>query len=352
VGKPFRACFIGLTGIVSAPVSTGLGGGRSVQPYSHAAAVDRLPNDVELVAVCDLMQPLIDSFIERWGGRWPNLKVYTDFRAMLDTEKPDILLVATPDNKHAFIVEEAAAKGVPAILCEKPLATTVADADKMIAAVEASGTLLTVEHTRRWDPFFHRAKELIDAGTIGEVKTIISTMAGPRAMLFRNGTHAIDLLTYYAGGTPTHVWANLEDGFDGFTEYRGDGGHDPSSEPGATGYIRFDNGVRGILNGTKGSLSEFETDVFGSAGRIRISATTAELYTVDAASGETVQRAYPASMIMTGGIQGAWQELANTLEAGGTNADLRSNANEARKTVQILTGFLKSHDEGSRLIAL
>ena len=57
-------------------------------------------------------------------------------------------------------------------------------------------------------------------------------------------------------------------------------------------------------------------------------------------------------MIMTGGIQGAWQELANTLEAGGTNADLRSNANEARKTVQILTGFLKSHDEGSRLIAL
>ena len=47
--KPFRAAFIGLTGIVSAPVGTGLGGGRSVQPYSHAAAVDRLPLDVDLV---------------------------------------------------------------------------------------------------------------------------------------------------------------------------------------------------------------------------------------------------------------------------------------------------------------
>ncbi len=352
MGKPFRACFIGLTGIVSAPVSTGLGGGRSIQPYSHASAVDRLPQDVELVAICDLMQPLIDGFIERWGSRWPELKTYTDFRAMISTEKPDILLVATPDDKHAFIVVEASDMGVPAILCEKPLATTLADADKMIAALDRNGTLLTVEHTRRWDPYFHRVRELIDAGVIGEVKTVTSTMAGPRAMLFRNGTHAVDALNYFAGGSPTHVWANLEDGFDGFTEYRGDGGHDPASEPGTTGYVRYDNGVRGIFNGTKGSVADFELDVRGSAGRIRISATTAELYTVDAASGETVQRPFPASMIMTGGIQGAWEELAATLAAGGSNDDLRSNAIEARKTVQVLTGFLKSHDEGSRLIEL
>jgi len=45
-------------------------------------------------------------------------------------------------------------------------------------------------------------------------------------------------------------------------------------------------------------------------------------------------------------------EEVRTLAAGGTNADLRSNAYQARKTVQVLTGFLKSHDEGSRLIAL
>ena len=352
MGKPFRACFIGLTGIVSAPVSTGLGGGRSVQPYSHASAVDRIPQDVELVAICDLMQPLIDSFVERWGSRWPDLKAYTDFRAMITEQKPDILLVATPDDKHAFIVEAAADMGVPAILCEKPLATTLADADKMIAAIERNGTLLSVEHTRRWDPYFHRVRELIDAGVIGEVKTVVTTLAGPRAMLFRNGTHAADLMNYYAGGSPTHVWAELEAGFDGFTEYRGDGGHDPSSEPGATGYVRYDNGVRGLYNGTKGSLNDFELDVLGSAGRIRISGTTAELYTVDGTTGETVQRSFPAAMIMIGGIQGAWLELADVLAKGGTNADLRSNAYQARKTVQVLTGFLKSADQGNCLITL
>jgi predicted dehydrogenase len=352
VGKPYRAAFIGLTTIVSAPVSESLGGGRSVQPYSHASAVDRLPVDVELVAICDLMQPLIDSFIAQWGARWPNLKVYKDFREMLDQEQIDILLVATPDDKHAFIVVEAAERGVPAILCEKPLATTLADADRMIAAVEKSGTLLSIEHTRRWEPFFHRARQLIDAGTIGEVKTIVGTLAGDRAMLFRNGTHIVDLMVYYAASKPTHVWAKLEDGFDGFTEYRGDGGHDPSSEPGASAFILFENGVRAFFNGTKGTFTNAEWDIAGTKGRIRISGLVTELWTLDDASGELVQRFFPASMIMTGGIQGAWEELVGVLRAGGTNADLRSNAYEARKTIQLLTGILKSHDEGSCLIEI
>lgn len=352
MGKPYRAAFIGLTNIVSAPATENLAGGRGILPYSHASAVDRMPVDVELVAICDLVQPLIDGFIEQWGSRWPDLKVYKDFRAMLDQEQIDILLVATPDDKHAFIVAEAAERGVPAILCEKPLATTLADADRMIAAVEKSGSLLSIEHTRRWDPFFHRARQLIDAGTIGEVKTIVGTLGGDRAMLFRNGTHVVDLMVYYSASSPKQVWAKLEDGFDGFTEYRGDGGHDPSSEPGASAFVLFENGVRAFFNGTKGGLTNAEWDIAGTKGRIRISGTTAELFTVDGTSGEQVQRYFPASMIMTGGIQGAWEELVGVLRVGGANADLRSNAYEARKTVQLLTGILKSHDEGSRLIDL
>ncbi len=351
MGKPYRAAFIGLTNIVSAPVAPGLSGGRNVLPYSHASAVDRLPVDVELVAICDLMQPLIDSFITQWGSRWPDLKVYTDFREMIANENLDILLVATPDDKHAFIVVEAAERGVPAILCEKPLATTLADADRMIAAVEKNGTLLSIEHTRRWDPFFHRAREVIDAGTIGEVKTIVGTLAGDRAMLFRNGTHIVDLMVYYANAKPTQVWAKLEDGFDGFTEYRGDGGHDPSSEPGASAFVQFDNGVRAYFNGTKGTYTNAEWDIAGTKGRIRISSLVSDLWTLDE-KGELVQRFFPASMLMPGGIQGAWEELVGVLRTGGTNADLRSNAYEARKTIQLLTGILKSHDEGSCLIAL
>ena len=135
-----------------------------------------------------------------------------------------------------------------------------------------------VEHTRRWDPFFHRAKELIDAGAIGEVRTVTGTLHGERAMIFRNGTHIVDLMNYYAGSAPTAVFAKLEEGFEDFTEYRGDGGHAPESEPGASAFITYANGVRGFYNGTKGTFGNAEWDVVGPTGRIRISGNVAELW--------------------------------------------------------------------------
>jgi predicted dehydrogenase len=277
------------------------------------------------------------------------MRAYTDVDEMLANEEIDILAICTPDDRHAGIFIDAANRGIPAILCEKPLATTLADADRMIAAAEANGTVSAVEHTRRWDPFYHRAKELIDAGVIGEVQTVVGTLQGERAMLFRNGTHIVDLLCYYAGAEPTHVFAQLEDGYDDFTEYRGDGGHDPASEPGASAYIRFANGVRGFYNGTKGTPGHSEWDIAGTEGRIRISPTVAELWTFEDSIGEMVQRAFPAGMVMTGAIQGAYLELMQVLEQGGTT---RSTPREARNTVALLIGMLASHQQGNRLIEL
>jgi predicted dehydrogenase len=345
--KTYRCALVGLSGIASAPVTPSLSGGRSILPYSHASALAAIPN-AEIVAVCDLFPEAIDRFTGRWGSRWPDLRSYTDVDRMLG-EEIDILGICTPDDRHADIFVDAANRGIPAILCEKPLATTLDDADRMIAAAEANGTIAAVEHTRRWDPFYHRAKELIDAGAIGEVKTVVGTMHGPRAMLFRNGTHTVDLICSYAGASPTHVFAQLEAGYDNFTEYRGDGGHDPASEPGASAYIAFANGVRGFYNGTKGTPAYHEWDIAGSKGRIRISPTVAELWTFEESIGEMVQRAFPAAMVMTSGIQGAYLELIDALEI---SAPVRSTPREARDTVAILIGMLASQQQGNRLVEL
>lgn len=346
--KTYRCALVGLSGIASNPATPSLSGGRSVLPYSHASALAAIPN-AEMVAICDIMPASSERFVERWGTRWPGMRVYQDVDEMLASEEIDILGICTPDDRHADILVDAANRGIPAILCEKPLATTLADADRMIEAVDANGTKCAVEHTRRWDPFYHRAKELIDAGRIGEVQTIVGTLHGDRAMLFRNGTHIVDLICYYAGAAPTHVFAQLEDGFDHFTEYRGDGGHDPASEPGASAYIRFGNGVRGFYNGTKGSPSHHEWDIVGSKGRIRISPTVAELWTLDEPSGELVLRPFPASMVMTGAIQGAYLELIDALE---NDAAIRSTPRDARHTVALLIGMLASHAAGNRLVDL
>lgn len=346
--KTYRCALIGLSGIAVAPVQSSLSGGRSVLPYSHASALAAIPN-ADIVAVCDIFPEAGEKFRSLWGDRWPDARFYTDVDELLDSEEIDILGIITPDNLHADIFINAANRGIKGILCEKPLATTLADADRMIEAAEANGTVVAVEHTRRWDPFYHRVKELIDAGWIGEVQTVVGTLHGERAMLFRNGTHIVDLICYYAGAEPTHVFAQLEDGYDDFTEYRGDGGHDPDSEPGASAYIRFANGVRGFYNGTKGSPAHTEWDITGSKGRIRISPNVTELFTLDGESGQMVQRPFPASMVMQGGIQGAYLEIMDVLESGGTT---RSTPAEARNTVACLIGMLDSHQAGNTLVAI
>lgn len=346
--KAYRCGIVGLTSIASAPVAPRLSGGRQVLPYSHASALAMLPN-TRVVATCDIVPALVESFVEQWGATWPGLRTYCDYREMLDNEEIDILSVCTPDDRHAEIVIAAAERGIPAILCEKPLATTLHDADRMIAAIERCGTVVAVEHTRRWDPYFHRVKEIIDAGMIGEVRTIVGTLHGDRSMLFRNGTHVVDLMCYYAGAVPTHVFARLEEGFEGFTEYRGDGGHAPESEPGASAYIQFANGVRGFYNGTKGTFNNVEWDVVGSTGRVRISGSVAEFWTVEAGTGLQVCRPFPASMVMKGAIQGAFEELIGALQHGGQT---RSTPRDARQTLEILIAILASQQRGNRLIPL
>lgn len=343
-----RCALVGLSFIASAPVAPNLKGGRSALPYSHASALAAIPG-AELVAVSDLVPALTDRFQEQWSSEWPELRVYHDTAEMIANEQIDVLGICTPDHLHADLVVQAAAAGIPAIMCEKPLATNLADSDRMIAALEEHGTICSVEHTRRWDPFYHRVKELIDAGTIGELKTVVGTLHGERAMLFRNGTHVIDLMNYYAGSAPSRVFSQLEDGFDHFTAYRGDGGHDPSSEPGASAYIEYENGVRGFYNGTKGSPALIEWDVTGTKGRIRINAATAELWTFDENLGELVMRQFPATMVMTGGLQAAYEELIHALKNDG-DGPLRSTPRDARQTVSVLQAILDSHHAGNSLV--
>ena len=112
--------------------------------------------------------------------------------------------------------------------------------------------------------------------------------------------------------------------------------------------LRF-NGVRGFYNGTKGTFGNAEWDVVGPTGRIRISGNVAELWTAEQGTGQQVSRPFPATMVMTGAIQGAFEELIRVLEHGGTT---RSTAREARMTVEILVAMLASQQQGNRLVSL
>src|SRR5215203_1216719 len=148
----YKSVIVGLTNIGSSrPPEPGEMPIFGNMPRSHASAYYRHPQ-TEVTAVCDIRPQALEDFRARWADVWPNVRLYTDYKEMLRQEEPDLVSVVTPDHLHADITVAAAEGGAKAILCEKPIATTLADADRMIAAAEANNVLLSVEHTRRWSP--------------------------------------------------------------------------------------------------------------------------------------------------------------------------------------------------------
>jgi predicted dehydrogenase len=132
----FRVGIVGLTGIAAATASAGPSGVFASQmPHSHAAGYAATPR-TQVVAVCDLVPDLCQAFRTCWASVWGEIAVYADHREMLERERLDILSVVTSDDRHADIVVDAVHGGVRGIFCEKPIATSLADADCMIAAVE------------------------------------------------------------------------------------------------------------------------------------------------------------------------------------------------------------------------
>src|SRR5262249_9220922 len=164
---------------------------------------------------------------------------------------------------------DAAEAGVQGIYCEKPIATTLADADRMIAACRANGVVLSVDHTRRWRPIWHQVRNLIRSGDLGPLRRIVATLSGRRAMLFRNGTHLLDMVTFFAAAAPAWLVAELDDEHAAYGQvYAGDGGRDPARDPGASAYIHFQNGVRAFVNATKDGFAGWEFLLYCERGRI------------------------------------------------------------------------------------
>jgi len=335
----FRAGVVGLSGIgMTRPLPETGAVLRTPMPHSHVAAHTALLN-TELVAVCDIKSEMLQSFAQTWGDVFPHTRTYSDYREMIDKEDLDIIQVATPDNRHTDIVLYAANAGVKRILCEKPLATTVADCDRMLAACEANGALLSVDHTRRWWPIFHRARAAIRAGAIGRVVRIVAHMGGPRAMLFRNGTHLIDGILFFAESDPDWVFADLDEGFEDYYYYKGTGGRIPEEDPGGSGYVHFKNGVRAFVNASKGQTTARYLEVIGENGQIDIHTDSVILWT---GPGKCETLAPDSHSVED--IAAALDELIRIGEDGG---ELISSGHEAAKGVEIILGFLRSQELGN-----
>jgi UDP-N-acetylglucosamine 3-dehydrogenase len=218
----------------------------------HAMGYQASP-DVSIHAVCDIVRENAEAFAERYGAQ----RVYLDYQEMLGQESLDIVSVCTWPAFHAPMVEAAARAGVKAIHCEKPMADTYGGAKRMVEVCDELGVQLTVSHQRRFVETYVKAKELLDAGRIGDLLRI--EMQAPN--MYDWGTHYIDSMFYYNNETPAQWVIGQIDGRESALVFQ------MPNEAQAVSYIRFANDVYGLA--VTGHGAGMGTRLIGTDGQIQ-----------------------------------------------------------------------------------
>jgi predicted dehydrogenase len=332
---------------------------------AHVHAFDRHP-ETDLVAVCDLNPQVLERVYERAGIARDGVQVFTDYQEMLARCELDVVGVATPDQYHAGPVVAAVEAGVRGIICEKPLASTLADADRIVDAVESRGVAFLVDHTRNFEPAYTGALERVQAGDIGRLTRIVAYLGGRRAMLFRNATHLLGAVRLFAGGAPRWVIAALDNGFEDYgTTYHGEGGKDPALDPGSSLIIDFaggagqSGGVRALVMASKETpQTGVELDLLGTRGRIRVSDGGTHYWQAKADEGSLEERpvTWPVGIhgdlgarlapAVTQLVDLVRQGSAGAPPAEGAGGAGNSPARAARDVLEIMIGALQSQARG------
>lgn len=180
------------------------------------ASVERLP-DVTMQAGADIDADAVRNFQARRGGRG-----FGSVEAMCDSGLIDAIWIATPNALHAEHAIAAAERGIHVIV-EKPMALTLEEADRMIAAADRSGIELMIGHSQVSSPPIRAMREVIASGRIGRVIQIntwhfndwlqrprvadeLDTRSGG-GILFRQAPHQADIVRYLGGGLLASVHA-------------------------------------------------------------------------------------------------------------------------------------------------
>jgi len=180
----------------------------------HAATYAHLP-DVNLVAVCDIDLARAQAFAERFGGL-----AVERVEQIADNDDIEAVSIVTPDPEHRAPCEVLAAAGKH-LLIEKPLATTVVDAEAIALAADQAGVIAMVDFHNRYHPAVLAARTRLDRGDMGkpqsmyarlsdriEVATEWLSWAGRSGPEWFLAPHMVDLACWLFGSAPRRVFAD------------------------------------------------------------------------------------------------------------------------------------------------
>lgn len=256
----------------------------------HAQNFEFKLRGVQVVALSDPSAEQLKNATGILGEK----RVYSDYRDAIHDEAVQAVVIATPTIYHQEIAS-LAADARKHILCEKPLAISVDECEKILADVEAGGVKLQVGFMRRFDSSFREAKQRIDSGEIGKVVMVRSVTYGPttpkpwmydlsrsNGPLAEVNSHDIDTLRWFTGSEFSEVYAIAGN-------YRCPEAREehPDFYDNVALTARFENGSQGCINGAQGVQYGYDSrcEILGTNGVIHVGALNDSTTTVCGVNG-------------------------------------------------------------------
>lgn len=266
---------------------------------SHAAIVGAHP-DVEMVAVCDTSSLVLDAF-----NKYSNVKAYSDYKQMIETEKPDFVVIATPTKLHYPMVKFALVNNLH-VFCEKPFSLTISEGEELNSLALKNNRVNQVGYHNHFIGTFRELKRLIGTGILGELVHFTGEAYGPVVVQEKGGTwrskadegggclfdyasHVINLVQEILGKPVKAAGSKLKKIYS------------KSVEDAVYGTLILENGLSGILsvNWSDETYRKMSTSITvqGTNGKIICDATEIKIYLQKASAKENLDKGWTIKYI-------------------------------------------------------
>lgn len=307
----------------------------------HAQAISDLSN-AKLVAASRTNATALNEFIETYGGAG-----YTNYEDLLNDKSVDIVVIATPHHLHTDIALAAVQAGKH-ILLEKPFAPTLSDCELIINAVQKTKIKLMLGHVNHFVPAYQIAKQMLDAGEMGEVVLGLATMQkywmeGNRRNWHLNretgggvwmtvGIHPLDRMTWLIDSPVTSVAAQLSTNF-----------HEQGADDTGMAFLRYASGAVAtvVSTGYQTGASKHLTELTCTKGMLNIDYTQG----VSIGKGETwrtIPESIPSSDWMHIALVEEWRQFLQSID---DNTTTPVSADFARHIMDVIFTAEQSSQE-------
>lgn len=242
-------------------------------------------NKLEIVGVCDILPEKMEELLEKHELKNDNsIHRYTDYKELIAAEKPELISIATESGNHAEIALYCIEAGINVII-EKPMAMSIADANKIIELAEEKHVKVSACHQNRFNVAVQELRKAVESGRFGKIShgsihvrwnrnkgyydqaPWRGTWAQDGGALMNQCIHGIDLLRWMMGDEVEEVYGATRQQFHDYLE----------AEDVGMAVVKFKNGAIGTIEGTTNVYPknlEETLYVFGENGTVKIGGTS------------------------------------------------------------------------------